>query len=378
MSETGSGGNGIGGNLSMTQRLFDDMRYIQPDAWIDWQYMEEANDQWCTIRGSFANQTYNKVKNYYVRQQCSRFIKHGYDIIASPCPQSLAAINATRDTLVVVALNEGSSATHYIDLSLFQELPLRSNIRAYRTSENENLANALSSVKLDGTTLTLSMPAQSITTLVIPVRAANVEPMALPQDGDEYLIIPRQETTRALSASVSKVTLEDIDYGEAQRWTVKDLGNGTYSFQNALGLKLTSHRSSNSSSLTAQKNQANEQAFRIVPIDFANYKIMVANYPTYAFDLSNTSSDAGNTIGTWTYADGNTTPTHRQWMLFPLTASQVLDGIEEVKTESLMSTSVYDSGIYDLSGRRVADACNGTSGLAKGIYIMNGKKIAVQ
>ena len=378
MSETGSGGNGIGGNLSMTQRLFDDMRYIQPDAWIDWQYMEEANDQWCTIRGSFANQTYNKVKNYYVRQQCSRFIKHGYDIIASPCPQSLAAINATRDTLVVVALNEGSSATHHIDLSLFQELPLRSNIRAYRTSENENLANALSSVKLDGTTLTLSMPAQSITTLVIPVRAANVEPMALPQDGDEYLIIPRQETTRALSASVSKVTLEDIDYGEAQRWTVKDLGNGTYSFQNALGLKLTSHRSSNSSSLTAQKNQANEQAFRIVPIDFANYKIMVANYPTYAFDLSNTSSDAGNTIGTWTYADGNTTPTHRQWMLFPLTASQVLDGIEEVKTESLMSTSVDDSGIYDLSGRRVADACNGTSGLAKGIYIMNGKKIAVQ
>ena len=86
MSETGSGGNGIGGNLALAQRLIDDMRYIQPEAWIDWQYMEEANDQWCTIQGSFANQTFKKVKNYYVRQQCTRFIRHGYDIIASPCP----------------------------------------------------------------------------------------------------------------------------------------------------------------------------------------------------------------------------------------------------------------------------------------------------
>lgn len=322
MSETGAGGNGIGGNLSMTQRLFDDIRYIQPDAWMDWQYMEEVNDQWCTIRGSFADQTYYKVKNYYVRQQCSRFIKRGYDIIASPCAQSLAAVNAARDTLVIVALNEGTAATHQIDLSLFQKLPSRSRILAYRTSESEDLANALSSVKLDGKTLTLSMPPQSITTLVIPVHAVNVEPMALPHNGDEFLIIPRQETARAISATGSKVTLENIDYGKAQRWRVTDLGNGTYSFQNALGLRLTSHRSTNDSSLTAQKDQTHEQAFRIEPIDFANYKILVADEPAYAFDLTNASSDAGNTVGTWNYADGSTTPTHRQWMLFPLTASQ--------------------------------------------------------
>lgn len=322
MSETGAGGNGISGNLSMTQRLFDDMRYIQPDAWMDWQYMEEVNDQWCTIRGSFAEQTYYKVKNYYVRQQCSQFIKRGYDIIASPCAQSLAAVNAARDTLVIVALNGGASNTHIIDLSLFHKLPSRSRIHTYRTSESENLANALNSVKLEGSTLTLSMPAQSITTLVIPVRAVNVAPRALPHDGDEVLIIPRQETTRAISATGNKVTLEDIDYGEAQRWTVTDWGNGTYSFQNALGLKLTSHRNTNDSSLTAQKNQAQEQAFRIEPIDFANYKILVADDAAYALDLTNAASDAGNTIGTWLYTDGTTTPTHRQWMLFPITAPQ--------------------------------------------------------
>lgn len=377
MSETGSGGNGIGGNLSMTQRLFDDMRYIQPDAWIDWQYMEEANDQWCTIRGNFAEQTYYKVKNYYVRQQCSRFIKRGYDIIASPCPQSLAAVNAARDTLVIVALNEGAATTHHIDLSLFYELPARTRIRAYRTSETENLTNVLNSVKLNESILTLSMPAQSITTLVIPARAVNVAAMSMPNDGDEYLIIPRQETARAITATGDKVTIEDVDYGEAQRWTVTDKGNGTYSFQNALGLKLTAHRNSNSSSLTAQKAQGSEQTFRIEPIDFANYKILAADHPAYAFDLSNTSSEAGNTVGTWQYADGNTTPTHRQWMLFPLTSPQVPDAIEQVQPDVASGRDASDSSVYDLSGRRVASGDTEVSRLAKGIYIKNGKKIIV-
>ena len=165
MSETGAGGNGIAGNLSLTQRLFDDMRYIQPEAWIDWQYMEEANDQWCTIRGSFANQTYAKVKNYYVRQQCSRFIKPGYTIINSDCRQSLAALNTHRDTLVIVILNQGKANTHDIDLHHFPQYI--SSITAYRTSENEDLADAANSIALNGSHLFVDMPSQSITTLVI-------------------------------------------------------------------------------------------------------------------------------------------------------------------------------------------------------------------
>ncbi|MBR7030843.1 MAG: glycoside hydrolase [Prevotella sp.] len=168
MSETGAGGNGIAGNLKLAQRLIDDMRYIQPEAWIDWQYMEEANDQWCTIRGSFAGQTYEKVKNYYVRQQCSRFIKQGYDIITTVNNQSLAAVSANRDTLVIVALNEGTAAkTHVINLSQFSQMPVGNNIRAYRTSAEENLSDASHSVSLDGKTLIMDLPAQSITTLVV-------------------------------------------------------------------------------------------------------------------------------------------------------------------------------------------------------------------
>lgn len=389
MSEVGAGGSGIGGNLSLTQKLFDDMRYIQPEAWIDWQYMEENNDQWCTIRGSFANQTYQKVKNFYIRQQCSRFIKRNYDIITSPCPQSLAAVNAERDTLVLVVLNEGSQATHNIDLSLFADQPVRSRMKVYRTSASENLASVITSVKVNGSMLTLTMPAQSISTLIIPIRSVSTEPTDLLVDGREYLIIPRQEANRAVTASASKVTIEDINYGDAQRWTLTDEGNGTYSFCNALGLRLTAHRANNSSSLTAQTAKASEQNFYIDEVDYPHFKILASRGRTHGFDLTNASSSAGTTVGIWQYDEAsNTTPTHRQWLLFPLSASQQGDGIEDIEAmrngdnETMRNgqSSMANVQWYDLSGRRISvpSGSSASSILPKGVYVVNGRKVVIK
>ncbi len=366
MSETGSGGNGIGGNLSLAQRLIDDMRYIQPEAWIDWQYMEEANDQWCTVRGSFANQTYAKVKNYYVRQQCSRFIKRGYDIVTSLCPQSLAAVNADRDTLVLVLLNEGAKAVHHINLSQFGTLPALADIEVYRTSASENLTRTKSGITLEADGLMAALPAQSIVTLVIPVSkmAAAQELLC---DGVEYLIVPRHENARAITATASQVTIQDINYGDAQRWRLTDMGNGTYSLQNALGLRLTAHRSSGSSSLTAQKAQASEQNFYIDPVDAPFFKILASNGRTHGFDLSNESTAAGTVVTVWQYQDSNPTPVHRQWMLFPLTASQQPDGIVDLQVAECHA----DNAVYDLLGRR-------TTAVGRGIYIVRGRKVVVR
>lgn len=366
MSETGSGGNGIGGNLSLAQRLIDDMRYIQPEAWIDWQYMEEANDQWCTVRGSFANQTYAKVKNYYVRQQCSRFIKRGYDIVTSLCPQSLAAVNAARDTLVLVLLNEGAKAVHHINLSQFGTLPALADIEAYRTSASENLTRTKSGITLEADGLMAALPAQSIVTLVIPV-SKMADAQELLCDGVEYLIVPRHENARAITATASQVTIQDINYGDAQRWRLTDMGNGTYSLQNALGLRLTAHRSSSSSSLTAQKAQASEQNFYIDPVDAPFFKILASNGRTHGFDLSNESTAAGTVVTVWQYQDSNPTPVHRQWMLFPLTASQQPDGIVDLQVAECHA----DNAVYDLLGRR-------TTAVGRGIYIVRGRKVVVR
>ena len=371
MSETGSGGNGIGGNLSLAQRLIDDMRYIQPEAWIDWQYMEEANDQWCTIRGSFANQTYSKVKNYYVRQQCTRFIPRGYDIVTSLCPQSLAAVNASRDTLVLVVLNEGAKTIHHIDLSLFGDLPALSAIKAYRTSASENLVSTKNGISLSAGSLNLAMPAQSVVTLVIPIHTVAAEPQELLCDGWEYLIIPRHENSRALTATGSKVTIQDIDYGDAQRWTLTAESNGAYSLQNGLGLRLTAHRGSNSSSLTAQKGTASEQDFFIDRIDKPYYKILASKGRSHGLDVSNEGTAAGTTVTVWQYNDNNATPIHRQWMLFPLTAAQQSSAIRELTTSPVNATTPDANAVYDLQGRRVTTP-------RQGLYIKNCRKWLVK
>ena len=369
MSETGSGGNGIGGNLAMAQRLIDDMRYLQPEAWIDWQYMEEANDQWCTIRGSFADQTYQKVKNYYVRQQCSRFIRRGYDIIASTCRQSLAAVNAARDTLVLVVLNEGAKAVHSIDLSPSIQLPDRSYIKAYRTSANGNLSNALSAVTIKDQLLTLTVPAQSITTLVIPVHYAATMSQPL-TDGGDYLIVPRLETGRALTATGSKVTIQDIDYGDAQRWNLTDAGSGTFSLQNGLGLRLTAHRASNSTSLTAQAATADEQNFYIDEADYPFFKILATRGRSHGLDLNNVSTANGTAVNIWQYQD-NTLPVHRQWLLLPLNVSQLDTGIKDMRSEETANREATSGNCFDLQGRRLTRPM-------KGINIVNGRKVIIK
>ena len=163
MSETGSGGRGIDGNLKMAQRLFDDVRYLKPEAWFDWQYMEEWGDQWCLINGSFRRQFYQKVKNYYIRQHCSRFIRRGYDILHTDCPQALAATSPSRDTLILVLLNEGNETTHNIQIqnSKFKKA------KVYRTSATENMAEIKDGFTLKNRNLSIVLPKQSITTLVI-------------------------------------------------------------------------------------------------------------------------------------------------------------------------------------------------------------------
>ena len=314
--------------------------------------MEEANDQWCTIRGSFSQQTYSKVKNFYVRQQVSRFIHRGYDIITTLNNQSLAAINQQRDTLVLVLLNEGGPAVHHVDLGHFSDLPAKLSMLAYRTSQTENLTR-VRDYELNGSVLTVKLPTQSITTLVIPAKAKMQETNPLNTDC-EYLIVPRHELTRAVSANKQgKVTIENITADAGQRW--KLIPNGSfYYIQNANDMRLTAHQLTSSSQLTAQTATANEQLFLFRTVDFPYYRILTSSDSRFGLDLSNANTAAGTTVGTWEYTAGTDMPTHRQWMLVPLPTSEQPDAITTLQNDA-NDSNAHDAsdGVYDLQGRRV-------------------------
>ncbi len=165
MSETGDGGQGIHGNLMMARRLIEDIRCLQPDVWVDWQYVEDWGDQWCLVRADFRRQTFTRVKNYYVRQHFSTFIQQGYTYISTDNPDMLAALSQTGNQLVLVIINTSRQSTPYtIHIKSFY--PNTSRIVTYRTSHREDLA-PVDDWRFANSTLSFTLPPLSIQTFVL-------------------------------------------------------------------------------------------------------------------------------------------------------------------------------------------------------------------
>ena len=134
-SETGplSIGNysGFQNNLKMTDVLIRDMRNLKPVAWCDWQYLD-GGVVWGLVQYDTTS-AFIKLPNYYARMQVSRFIKPGYTIISSNEAATLAAINPTNDTVVLVINNSNAASKSYqVDLNLFGSVG--DSAQVYRTT----------------------------------------------------------------------------------------------------------------------------------------------------------------------------------------------------------------------------------------------------
>lgn len=321
MSEVGDGGSGIGGNLNMAQKLIDDIRYIMPSAWIDWQYIEENNDQWCLVEvfGSFENANYKRVKNYFVRSHFSRFIKEGYTFLTTLNGQTLAARNPEGDSLILVAINPTTASVyHTADLSMYASAG--SPIAALRTSFSEDLA-PIDDYTFDEQTLTYRLPPLSIVTFIIPVSSRQDADNSI-ESGETYLICPRISADVALEATAGSVKIKDISMDKPQRWTLETSGKG-YTFTNGTGEILTEQLPAYQ--LTSKTSPQERQSFLITPVDELFYKITTED-GIKAFDLEGVRNTDGTNVGIWEYADYEA-PTHRQWIFIRLPKEGITDGI---------------------------------------------------
>lgn len=317
MSEVGSGGSGIGGNLALAQKLMDDIRYLRPEAWIDWQYMEEANDQWCFVQGSFSNQTYQRVKNYYVRQQLSRYIQKGSRFLAVPNDQMLAALSSTGDSLILVTLNNAAvSMYHQVDLHLFKIAG--QPVSCTRTSETEN-NSACTDFVLKDSSLTLRLPAYSITTVVLPLSGFEQLPKGL-LTGTPYLILPRSANL-PLRSTAESVTIDSyVSRDSSQLWTLT-AGTTGYYLRNLAGRTLTDAGTYNL--VASSSSNLSGQLFNIESVGDGYYRIL-SQQTGNAFDLSGENNTAGTAVGLYAYGS-SPAASHRQWM-FALPTSNRTSG----------------------------------------------------
>ena len=307
MDEVGAGGKGLTGNLNLCQKFFEDMHYILPAAWIDWQFVEENNDQWCLARGSFADEnSIRRVPNYYVRQQVTRFIGQGYTMVTSLSRKSLAALNPSADTLVVALLNNSSrTALHRIHLP---GVNVNGETLAYRTEEGRYMQPVKLSGLLKGSALHITLPPASITTLLLPIERLTASADQSVSEGT-YMIVPQSNCEMALTAVGGKIRLAQTDsHDKRQLWRVSQTG-GRFTLTNGAGETITDK---GEYLLSAEKGKADGQAFGIEPVE--DYFHKITNADGKAFDLQNEGLLEGTPVGLYPYGESVSADT-RNWQL---------------------------------------------------------------
>lgn len=320
MSEVGADGSGIRGNLNLARRLVDDIRFMMPSAWIDWQYIEENNDQWgLVMTNDYHNGDAWHTKHYFVRTQFSRFIEPGSTIITSLNPNTLAALTPGGDHLVIVALNTSPvGITHKVDLSAFEKV--ESSVSAYITDPSRDTAT-FGDYEVGGNTLKFTLPPTSVATLMVPVTTRQLSGEINPEA--TYLICPRTASDVVVTADDDGVRLKPTDMSQSQQWKITRSGD-LYKFTNLDGSILT-ESNENNYYLDREKYETGRQVFRLNRIDPVHCYISNVD-GSRAFDLEGESSSANTRLGLWRYDDTSDAPVHRQWSLIELPHPNILSG----------------------------------------------------
>ncbi|MFA6884297.1 MAG: glycoside hydrolase [Paludibacteraceae bacterium] len=314
MSETGAGGSGIAGNLSLAQRMFDDLNYLMPQAWIDWQFVEDGNDQWCLVKGDFTSQSYTIVKNYYIRMQVTRFIKQGYALLSTGRNDLLAALSPDMTELVVVMLNTATEDKRVeVDLSLLDGLP---DVASLYVTNSEYNCEKMEDIPVSENSFSYVMGAREIATVVLPIgKSAGLDGI---QGGRPYMIVPRagSAVVKKVGDGVQLSPFSPLD--TLQRWLFEPLPNGCYTVSVRCGGRRLAMADNGSYWLGMadwDERDASQQ-FRLESVGDDCYKLTSVSSEK-VFDLENEATVVNTRVGLWEQGVTGSNA-HREWYILPM------------------------------------------------------------
>ncbi len=155
-------GDGDASGMQMAHQIVTDLRVMMPTAWVYWQVIDGGSGWGCIDMDLNAkSQTYKINQKYYAFSQFTKFIRPGAKFISIGDSNSVCALNGSQ--LVIVTVSDSDQTSTY-DLSRFTKLGKKAMV--YQTSATEKGMN-LPAVQVKDGSLTLDLPAKSITTMVI-------------------------------------------------------------------------------------------------------------------------------------------------------------------------------------------------------------------
>jgi O-glycosyl hydrolase len=159
-------GDGDRSGLLMARRIRDDIVEKRAQAWIYWQFADNAGAWgmvWNRLDGR--DPSYRLTRKFHVMAQFSRFIRPGCQIVQADDGDSLAAYDSTRRQLVIVTVNDDSDS-RTITFQLNGLAVTAGRALSYRTSQEDEVAPQPAIVIADRK-FTAKLPARSVTTFVV-------------------------------------------------------------------------------------------------------------------------------------------------------------------------------------------------------------------
>lgn len=247
MSEVeGSWGNdftSMDSGLGMARRIIDDLRELEPTAWVLWQPVEDAenmvaegNLQWGSIHVPFTctaadtletcpirtNTKFDTIRNF------THHIRPGDRLVKVDDPASVAAVKKNgRDAVVVHANADAGAQAVTLDLSRFATVRPGATVTPVVTSAAGKLVRG-APVRVKGGTATLTVPGQSVTTFLVSGVSGVAAGADHVQSGHPYRLRGVQSgRSLAPAADGTSAVLRTTDTARPdQLWYVRRIGRG--------------------------------------------------------------------------------------------------------------------------------------------------------
>ncbi|MFI1044659.1 glycoside hydrolase [Streptomyces griseoruber] len=239
---TGTDFTGMDPGLGIATRMVDDMRELEPSAWVFWQPVEDALPQaaagknWGSIHVPFTctaadtletcpirtNSKFHTIRNF------THYIRPGDHFVKVDDTSSVAAVARSGRAATVVHVNGGTTARAVtLDLSRFGRVAPGATVTPVVTSAEGALVRG-TPVPVTGRSATLTVPARSVTTFLVSGVGGVAADAALVQKGHVYRL---QGTQSGKSLTPSEdggaPVIRTTDPAEArQLWSVRKVTQG--------------------------------------------------------------------------------------------------------------------------------------------------------
>ncbi|MFF8938559.1 glycoside hydrolase [Streptomyces paradoxus] len=191
--------------LGLAQRMVDDLRELEPKAWVFWQPVEDYDNMkpggesakggnWGEIQLPFSCTSKDTLKScpiytntkFDTARNFTHFIKPGDRLIKTNDTSSTAAVSRKGDAATVVHVNSATEAHDVtLDLSKFGRVSSRATVTPVVTSADGKLEKQ-KPVRVTGRQATLTVPAQSVTSFLVKGVSGVAEDAAELRKGHTY------------------------------------------------------------------------------------------------------------------------------------------------------------------------------------------------